>query len=278
MFIYKSEKQDIFMLERGKFGVIEGNDGTGKTVQTQRLVERLISEGFDVSVYDFPQYGKNAFAQIVTDYLSGKFGDPTQLDPYLASMLYAPDRWKVAESIRRNLDEGKIVVANRFTSANMGHQGGKFRMKLKKVAWGEKSLKELAAEPEWKVCQEEKYREEKVKILSEQEKFYSWLREMEFDSERGFGIPYPDLTVILNLDPRIAHRLKGEQKSETGTQRDGHESNLEYLECVSETFRELAGREKGWRLVECGDRREGILKPEVIHEEIWGFFKGMIAA
>jgi dTMP kinase len=250
------------MLEKGKFGVIEGNDGTGKTVQTKLLVERLGHEGFSVSTCDFPQYGQNVFADDVKRYLEGKYGDPTKLDPFIASMPYACDRHKASAGIRNALAEGKIVVANRYASANMGHQGGKYKMRIRELE---------------RAIQARELKEERARILSEQEKFFSWLKEMEF-GERGFGIPYPDLTVILNLDPRVAQQLKGQQRSREGAQKDGHESNLEYLEGVSETFRELAQSEPGWRLVECGDGKGGILKPEVIHEEVWELFKEMLAA
>ncbi|MEM4230313.1 MAG: hypothetical protein QXF25_00320 [Candidatus Pacearchaeota archaeon] len=255
-------------MKRGKFVVIEGNDGTGKTVQTKLLVERLEKEGFSVISYSFPQYDQNIFAEEVKKCLEGRYGDPTKLDPYIASLHYACDRWKASAGIRNSLAEGKIVIANRYASANMGHQGAKFRLMLKKIERSEKSLRELAADPEFRKREEERYRKERESILNEQKEFYSWLREMEF-GERGFGNPYPDLTVILNLDPRIAQQLKDKQRSIEGTKKDCHESNLEYLECVSETFKELARSEHGWKLVECGDECGGILTPQAIHEEIW---------
>lgn len=264
-------------MKRGKFIVIEGNDGTGKTLQTTLLVKRLENEGFSVERFDFPQYDQNIFADEIEKYLEGRYGDPTTIDPYIASLSYACDRWKASAIIRNSLAEGKIVVANRYTSANMGHQGAKFRLMLKKIERSEKSLRDLSADPEFKKREEERYRKERESILNKQKEFYSWLREMEF-GERGFGNPYPDLTLILNLDPQISQQLKDKQRCIEGTKKDGHESNLEYLECVSETFRELAKSEPGWRLVECGDGRGGILTSQEIHERIWKFFEEMLAA
>lgn len=264
-------------MQAGKFGVIEGNDGTGKTVQTKLLVERLEREGFSVSTFDFPQYGQNVFAETVAAYLKNEFGTATKVHPYLASMLYAADRWKTSERIKQDLDEGRIVVANRFTSANMGHQGGKYRMIIRKLENIIPRSRDTAKSPEYKEVFEKRNKENIERAKQEMGDFYQWLKEMEF-SERGFGIPYPDLTVILNLDPRVAQQLKERQRSEQGGEKDGHESNLEYLECVSETFKELVQGELGWKLVECGDGQGGILKPEVIHEEVWGLFKEMLAA
>jgi len=264
-------------MQCGKFGVIEGNDGTGKTVQTKLLVERLAREGFSVATYDFPQYGNNVFAETVAAYLRNEFGIATKVHPYPASMLYAADRWKTSERMKQDLNEGKIVVANRFASANIGHQGGKYRMKIRELESVIPRSQGTAMSPEYRKRFEEKNRQDIERAKQEMKEFFNWLREMEFE-ERGFGTLYPDLTVILNLDPRVAQRLKEQQRNAEGHAKDGHESNLEYLECVSETFKELAGREKGWKLVECGDGQEGILPPEAIHEMVWRHFKELLAA
>jgi thymidylate kinase len=38
----------------GKFFVIEGTDASGKSTQFKLLADRLVSEGYDVVVFDFP--------------------------------------------------------------------------------------------------------------------------------------------------------------------------------------------------------------------------------
>ena len=43
-------------MERGKFIIIEGSDGSGKGEQTVRLVKRLIDSGLTVAPFDFPRY------------------------------------------------------------------------------------------------------------------------------------------------------------------------------------------------------------------------------
>ena len=110
---------------KGKLIVVEGTDGSGKTVQANLLVERLLSEGRKVQMADFPQYGKSFFANMIEKYLKGGFGRPQALrdyfethplttdkeadnertefvesrldevNPYLTSLLYAGDRWEV---------------------------------------------------------------------------------------------------------------------------------------------------------------------------------------
>src|SRR5680860_1733763 len=106
----------------GKFIVIDGTDGSGKTTQLNLLKEKLESEGFDVKVADFPQYNTKS-AGLVEEYLSGKYGGANDVDPYKASIFYAVDRFDASKQIYDWLASGKIVLANRYTSASLGHQG-----------------------------------------------------------------------------------------------------------------------------------------------------------
>ena len=52
-------------MNKGKLIVVEGTDGSGKTVQTGLLTERLSKEGYQVQMTDFPQYGKSFFANMM---------------------------------------------------------------------------------------------------------------------------------------------------------------------------------------------------------------------
>ena len=116
----------------GKLIVITGIDGSGKTVQTKLLCERLLKEGHPVVNTDFPQYGKTFFADMVTKYLNGEFGSADSVSPYLAALLYAGDRWEAKEQINNWLKDGKIIVSNRYVCDNMAHQGGKNRLSRRK--------------------------------------------------------------------------------------------------------------------------------------------------
>ncbi|HLC66288.1 MAG TPA: thymidylate kinase, partial [Candidatus Nanoarchaeia archaeon] len=110
---------------RGKLIVLEGIDGSGKTTQTKMLVARLKREGYAVETIDFPQYYTTFFGKMVAQYLRGEFGALDQVSPYLAAILYAGDRFERKEQLEQWLAEGKIVIANRYVSANMGHQASK---------------------------------------------------------------------------------------------------------------------------------------------------------
>lgn len=109
----------------GKLIVIDGADGSGKATQSKLLVERLESEGRVVKKLDFPQYTANHFGRLLRECLDGKRGDFLELDPRIASTLYAADRFESADTIRQWLADGAVVILDRYVSSNMLHQGGK---------------------------------------------------------------------------------------------------------------------------------------------------------
>jgi dTMP kinase len=112
------------MKKRGTFLVLEGTDGSGKTVQFELLKKYFSSKKVPYEVLDFPQYGFPS-AYFVEKYLNGEYGQ--NIPPKIASLFYALDRYEVSFKLRKWLREGKTVLANRFVASNMGHQGAKIR-------------------------------------------------------------------------------------------------------------------------------------------------------
>lgn len=108
----------------GKLIVIEGGDASGKATQTAALKARLESEGRMVKTLDFPQYD-NFVGQLIGECLQGKRGDFMTSDPRVASVLYAADRFETKPKLLAWLEAGDIVLLDRYTSANMLHQGSK---------------------------------------------------------------------------------------------------------------------------------------------------------
>src|SRR3989344_1407856 len=142
--------------QRGKFIVIDGTDGSGKATQTNLLLEELKTSGYEVEMTDFPQYGTKS-AGLIEEYLNGKYG---KVGPEAASIFYAIDRFDASFKVRQWLDEGKIVISNRYVTANAGHQGGK------------------------------------IDDYHDRVKFFRWLDNLEY---KIFAIPKPDLNVILHM-------------------------------------------------------------------------------
>ncbi|HBA36344.1 TPA: thymidylate kinase [Candidatus Falkowbacteria bacterium] len=209
----------------GKFIVIDGTDGSGKTTQLQLLKADLEARGYPVAVADFPQYNTKS-AGAVEEYLSGKYGSAETVGPYKASIFYAVDRYDASFKIRTWLNEGKIVLANRYTSANMGHQGGKID------------------EP------------------TERKKFFAWLNDLEYNI---FGLPKPDLSIILYLQPEIAQQLAKQRKREdwTGKTQDIHEDNLIHLQKAAQVYREIAADDANFKLIDCAPNGKLFSREEI---------------
>jgi thymidylate kinase/thymidylate synthase ThyX len=186
---------------RGVFIVIEGTDGSGKGTQFELLAKQLQERGHDVALFDFPQYDKPS-SYFVKQYLNGEYGTVDEIGPYTGSLFYALDRFDTAAAIRRALDEGKVVLANRFTASNMAHQGTKF------------------ADAE------------------QRRGYFIWLDNLEFETLR---IPRPDLNIVLRVPADIAQKLvdKKADRSYTDKKRDLHEADLNHLERAVEVYDDL---------------------------------------
>jgi len=158
-------------MEQGKLIVIDGIDGSGKATQTKFLAEKLRAEGRTVETLDFPQYTQNFFGGMVRRYLDGEFGPATEVNPYLASLLYAADRWESSQKLFSWLSEGKIVILDRYYTSNLIHQSTKIDLP---------KLKE----------------------------YIDWEKKLEFEI---FKIPRPNLVVYLHVDCEQAHELIGQR-------------------------------------------------------------------
>ncbi len=109
----------------GKFIVIEGTDGSGKTVQFERLV-LAFPEGTKLGTLDFPQYNEPS-SYFVQKYLTGKYGG--DIGPYAASVFFAADRFDAKLKMLQWFEEGRFVVANRYVASSMAYQGAKIESK-----------------------------------------------------------------------------------------------------------------------------------------------------
>ena len=64
---------------------------------------------------------------LVKMYLSGEFGEnPKDVSPYVASTFYAADRFATfKKDFEKPYNDGTVILADRYTTANMVHQAGK---------------------------------------------------------------------------------------------------------------------------------------------------------
>ena len=125
-------------MERGKIIVIEGTDCSGKETQTKLLVEKLEGIGKKVKRVSFPMYdsptgkligacllGKPEMCEeLLKDNHSFFPEGGGNIDSLAAIDLYAADRRYNLPKINKLLDEGYIVIIDRYVASNMAHRGG----------------------------------------------------------------------------------------------------------------------------------------------------------
>lgn len=111
-------------VKKGKFIVIDGNEGSGKTTQIELLRKRLENTGQKVLVVKYPRPDSES-GKILVRYLAGEFGDISALSPQFISLLYAADRYDHFRVIQDHVKDGCIVLANRYSQANYAFQAAK---------------------------------------------------------------------------------------------------------------------------------------------------------
>lgn len=121
----------------GKVIVIEGKDGSGKATQTELLYQTLEERGMKVIVTSFPNYNSLSSGP-VRKFLGGEFAHDRKksnlsLQHLLrVSMCYAVDRAATFmeaihgpegnQSLFDLYEEGYIILADRYSTANILHQ------------------------------------------------------------------------------------------------------------------------------------------------------------
>lgn len=214
--------------KRGLFIVIEGIDGSGKATQAKLLHKKLVDEGYDVAEFSFPQYDLES-SYFVKQYLNGKYGGASEVGPYTGSLFYALDRFEASMEIRNAIEDGKIVIADRYTGSNMAHQGTKFDN------------------------------------VEERKGYFLWLDQLEFDMLK---IPRPDFSFVLSIPAEIAQKqVSGKSKRNyTNKKYDLHEQDLTHLKRSAEVYGNMCQLfPKDFKLVDCA-RNGDIMSIEAIHD------------
>jgi dTMP kinase len=103
----------------GLFVVFEGGEGAGKSTQVARLAEVLQDKGFDVLVTREPgatELGTRIRALLL---------DPaSSVSPRAEALLYAADRaHHVATVVRPALQQGTVVISDRYVDSSLAYQG-----------------------------------------------------------------------------------------------------------------------------------------------------------
>ena len=210
-----------------RFLVIEGLDGSGKSTQLKLLREHLEKNSLPYKYLHFPRLEEGVYGDLIARFLRGEMGANDQVDPYLVALIFAGDRADAASQIRQWMDEGKLVIVDRYVYSNIAFQCAKL------------------ASP------------------NEQFRLRDWILEFEFGYNK---LPRPDLNLYLNVPFEFTRKQlnlarDGDDRAYLKGERDIHEENLDFQEQVRQVYLSLQEHVNDLEIIDCMDADGAMLPP-----------------
>ena len=213
-----------------RFLVIEGLDGSGKSTQLKLLREHLKENGVQYKYLHFPRLEEGVYGQLIARFLRGEMGANDMVDPYLVALIFAGDRADASVQIRKWMEEGNLVIVDRYVYSNIAFQCAK------------------------------------LDDLQDQERLRDWILEFEFEYNQ---LPRPDLNLYLNVPfdftrAQLNLDRNGDDRAYLRGERDIHEENIDFQEKVRQVYLSLRKHVKDLELIDCMDPEGSMLSPAEI--------------
>ena len=219
------------MIRKGKFIVIEGIDGSGKTTQYHLLKKKLESLNFRVLTAEFPRYYSSAWGKLVGRFLTGEFGKLEEVSPYLVVLPYMVDQYTWSRDIGIPwIKKGGWILTNRFFTSNV-HQIAKLQTRARK-------------------------------------KFRDWLWPVGYDDLR---ILKPDLVIFIDTTPQVARLLINSKKERVylnGKRKDIAEKNWNHQLSAYREYKRTVKNYNWWVEVPGVKSSDKDFSAE-IHKNVW---------
>jgi dTMP kinase len=210
-----------------RFLVIEGLDGSGKSTQLKLLKEHLQRKGVPYKYLHFPRLEEGVYGDLVARFLRGEMGSNNQVDPYLVALIFAGDRADASSQIREWMDQGNLVIVDRYVYSNIAFQCAK------------------------------------LTSAKERESLRDWILEFEY----GYNnLPRPDRNLFLNVPFEFTKKQlnlerNGNDRAYLKGVRDIHEENLEFQEQVRQVYLSLQEHVDDLDIIDCMDTEGSMLSP-----------------
>lgn len=217
------------------FIVLEGLDGAGKSTQIKKLREMFAEQGIPSEYIHFPRFDAPYFGDMIARFLRGEFGSVDQVDPYIVAMLYAEDRRDAATLIRGWMEQGKVVIADRYVYSNIGYQCAK------------------------------------VESASKREELKQWIFSLEYDY---FKIPRPDVSLFLDVPFAFTERKllaevrEGDDREYLNGRKDIHEQSMDLQRKVRQVYLDAARVDENMHIVDCSTAEGEMASPEIIFQRV----------
>ena len=192
-------------------------------------------QGIPSEYIHFPRFDAPYFGDMIARFLRGEFGSVDQVDPYIVAMLYAEDRRDASALIRGWMDEGKVVIADRYVYSNIGYQCAK------------------------------------VETEQKREELKQWIFSLEYDY---FKIPCPDVSLFLDVPFAFTERKllaevrEGDDREYLNGAKDIHEQSMDLQRKVRQVYIDAANTDENMHIVDCSTAQGEMASPEVIFERV----------
>ena len=227
---------------KGKFIVVEGLDGSGKSTQIELLKAHYDALGIPQRYVHFPMLNKGVYGELIAEFLRGEFGSLEQVHPKLVALLFANDRMEHIKTINRWLKKGYAVLADRYVNSNIAYQCAKTADPAERVA-----LKE-------------------------------WILNFEYNINK---LPRPDASFFLDVPMKsvfhaLANQRDGEDRAYLKGKTDIHEASSDLQRLVYAQYSEMVVEQDDFHQIICKDASGAFLPPDVISGMIMERIEGVV--
>jgi len=214
--------------------VLEGLDGAGKSTQVSMLMSYLSSICPQMEYIHFPRYDSPVYGDLISRFLRGDFGANDKVHPQLVALLFAEDRHTAQGFIRQCLEEGKIVLLDRYVYSNIAYQCAKLE--------SEKEAEDLR----------------------------QWILSTEYGA---FNLPRPNINLFLDVpisfvEKSLNSQREGDERNYLQGKQDIHEADINFQVKVRDIYRRQAKEDPNFITVDCSDNNGNMLTAETIFQKI----------
>ena len=222
-----------------KFINIEGLDGSGKSTQIKLLKNYFEENHIPYQYIHFPRTDSPVYGELIAKFLRGDLGTMEKVDPYLIALLYAGDRNDAKNTINQWIDQGTLVLIDRYVYSNIAFQCAKLREKQK--------IDELSA----------------------------WIKYLEYDY---FKIPKPDIELFLDVPTEFTKQnlektRVGSDREYLQGKEDIHEKDIAFQSRVRAVYQREVQKEENFYEIPCYDSNGQMHKPEFIKQKILDYIQ-----
>lgn len=220
---------------KGKIITIEGLDGAGKSTQIDLLTKKLNQLKVKHKFIHFPMLNQGIYGKLVAEFLRGEYGSLENVHPKLVALLFAEDRGEHKFKIEQWLEEGYLVILDRYVKSNIAFQCAK-----------------LTDE-------------------NEKEALKNWILDFEF----GFHqLPKPEVSFFLNvpidqIEKSLSNARIGADRDYLEGKTDIHEDSMDLQRNVLKEYLKMLEEHENFHEIACFSDSGKWLAPDEIHQSIF---------